>query len=107
MDRRQLASELNRLLLHTQQAYAHGDPASQSAAQRAPTELLREALDDLTGNRQIGAASPRGGDPPPQATPVERNPAGRPAQPQERNRAAGGPTQSDQMAALRRLLPGT
>src|SRR5205085_8039192 len=37
MDRRQLASELNRLLSHTQQAYAHGDPASQSAAQRGHT----------------------------------------------------------------------
>jgi hypothetical protein len=107
MDRRQLASELDRLLTHAQQAYAQGDrPAGQAASRRDPTELLRSALDDITGNRQAGSAPARDRDrEAPEAAAAERAPAGRPVQRAER-REAGSRTQSEQIAALRRLLPG-
>jgi len=107
LDRRQLAGELDRLLAHAQQAYAQGDrPAGQAATRRDATELLRSALDDITGNRQAGAAPARDPDPAvPEVGAAERAPAGRPVQRGER-REAGSRTQSDQIAALRRLLPG-
>ena len=107
LDRRQLAGELDRLLAHAQQAYAQGDrPAGQAATRRDATELLRSALDDITGNRQAGAAPARDPDPAvPEVGAAERAPAGRPVQRGER-REAGSRTQSEQIAALRRLLPG-
>ncbi len=109
IDRRQLASELDRLIAHSQLAYGQSaQPAGQTAPRRNPTELLRSALSDIAGNRQMAAAPTRDRDPvaPSEATAAQRDPASRPAQPQER-RPAGARIPADQAAALRRLLPGT
>ena len=107
VDRRRLASELDQLLAHAQQAYAQSDrPAGQAAARRNATELLRAALDDITGNRQGGTASARDPDPAvPEAAAAGRDPAGRPAQPQDR-RATGSRSLSELIAAARRLPGG-
>jgi hypothetical protein len=107
IDRRALAGELDRLLAHAQQAYAQSDRATgQAASRRDATELLRSALDDITGNRQAGAAPARDPDPAvPETAAPARDPAGRPALSQER-RTPGSRPQSEQIAALRRLLPG-
>ena len=107
LDRRQLASELDRLLAHAQQAYAQGErPAGQAASRRDPMEMLRSALDDITGNRQAGAAPVRDPDhAAPEAAAVQRDPASRPAQLQDR-RATGSRSLSEMIAAARRLPGG-
>jgi hypothetical protein len=105
-DRRQLAGELDRLLAHTQQAYAESArPAGQTSPRRQPAELLRSALNELTGNRQSGPVAERDADPAaPDVAAAERNPAGRPAQPQQDRKPTGIRTPSDQIAAARRML---
>ena len=62
-DRRALAQELDRLLLHTQQAYAQGANAGNRQSDRAgalpeAARLLRQARDELNGQRQAAAAAP-------------------------------------------------
>jgi hypothetical protein len=103
IDRPRLASELNQLLLHAQQAYAQSDRAiDQPATRRNPTELLRSALDEITGNRQAGKTPVRDTDSSvPEA--ADRGQPSRPSQPQER-RASGARTPAEQMAAARRQL---
>jgi hypothetical protein len=105
IDRPQLARELGQLLAHAQQAYAQsGRPADQSAPPQHPTDLLRSALDEITGGRQADAAPAR--DPAaPKATAADRNPPGRPSRPQDR-RASGTPTPAEQIAAAVRRLTG-
>jgi len=105
IDRPRLARELGQLLAHAQQAYAQSDrPADQTAPPRHPTDLLRSALDEITGGRQAGAAPARDPDAP-KTTAADRNPPGRPSQPQER-RAGGTPTPAEQIAAAVRRLAG-
>jgi hypothetical protein len=105
IDRPRLARELGQLLAHAQQAYAQSDrPADQTAPQQHPTDLLRSALDEITGGRQAGAAPARDS-PAPKATAADRNPPGRPSQPQDR-KASGTPTQAEQIAAAVRRLTG-
>jgi len=106
IDRPRLARELGQLLAHAQQAYAQSDrPADQSTLQQHPTDLLRSALDEITGGRQAGAAPVRDS-PAPKAATADRNPPGRPSQPQDR-KAGGTPTQAEQIAAAVRRLTGT
>jgi hypothetical protein len=105
IDRPQLARELGQLLAHAQRAYAQsGGPADQSAPPQHPTDLLRSALDEITGGRHADAAPAR--DPAaPKATAADRNPPGRPSQPQDR-KASGTPTPAEQIAAAVRRLTG-
>jgi hypothetical protein len=105
IDRPRLASELTQILAHAQQAYAQSDqPADQTATRRNPAELLRSALDEITGKRQAGAAAARDTDPAaPEA--ADRNPPGRSSQPQER-RASGARTPAEQLAAAARRQLG-
>jgi hypothetical protein len=103
IDRPRLAHELGQLLAHTQQAYAQSDrPADQTAPPQHPTDLLRSALDEITGSRQAGAAPAR--DLTPKATAADRDPPSRPSQPRERGKT---PTQAEQTAAAVRRLLGT
>src|SRR5262245_21376409 len=105
IDRPRLARELGQLLVHAQQAYAQSDrPADQTAPQQHPTDLLRSALEEITGGRQASAAPTRDS-PAPKATAADRNPPGRPAQPKDR-KASGTPTQAEQIAAAVRRLTG-
>jgi hypothetical protein len=106
VDRRQLASELERLLAHAQQAYAQSErPAGQTAVRTNPTAMLRSALDDITGNRQASAPLARDSEPSvPNPTAAQRDPVGRPV-PQPERRASGARTPAEQLAAVRRL-PG-
>jgi hypothetical protein len=105
IDRPRLASELSQLLLHAQQAYAQSDRTiDQPATRRSPTELLRSALDEITGNRQASATPARDTDSSaPEA--AERSQPDRPSQPQER-RASGARTPAEQMAAAARRQLG-
>ena len=106
IDRPRLARELGQLLAHAQQAYAQsGRPADQAAPPRNATDLLRSALDEITGGRQAGAAPER--DPAaPKATAANRNPPGRPSQPQD-PKASGTSTAAEQIAAAVRRLTGS
>src|SRR5215470_3445168 len=84
IDRPRLARELGQLLAHTQQAYAQSDrPADQPALPQHPTDLLRSALDEITGARQAGAA-PATDPAAPKTAAADRNPPDRPSQPQDR-----------------------
>jgi hypothetical protein len=105
-DRRQLAGELDRLLAHTQQAYAdNARPASQTSPRQAPADLLRSTLNELTRNRQTDTVAERDADPAPsQAAATERAPPVRPVQPPQERRPTGIRTPSDQIAAARRML---
>jgi hypothetical protein len=105
MDRRVLANELHRLLAHTQQAYAQGErPVDQTASRRDAVELLRSALDDITGNRQGGAAATPDPNHDVREAAANLDPAGRPGPPQER-KASSRRTPSELIAAARKL-PG-
>jgi hypothetical protein len=105
IDRPRLARELGQLLAHAQQAYSQSNrPADQTAPLQHPTNLLRSALDEITGGRQAGAA-PAPDPAVPKATAADRNPPGRPSQAQDR-RAGGTPTPAEQIAAAVRRLTG-
>jgi hypothetical protein len=105
IDRPRLTRELGQLLAHAQQAYAQSDrPADQTAPPQHPTNLLRSALDEITGARQAGAA-PASDPTAPETTAADRNPPGRPSQPQDR-RATRTPTPAEQIAAEVRRLTG-
>jgi hypothetical protein len=105
IDRPRLARELGQLLAHAQQAYAQSNrPADQTAPPRHPTDLLRSALDEITGGRQAGAAPARDPDAP-KTTAADRNAPGPPSQPQER-RTSGTPTAAERIAAAVRRLAG-
>src|SRR5262245_36193447 len=105
IDRPRLARELGQLLAHAQQAYTQSDrPADQTAPPQHATDLLRSALDEITGGRQAGAAPARDLAAP-KATPADRNPPGRLSQPQDR-KASGTPTAAEQIAAEVRRLSG-
>ena len=92
IDRRVLASDLGRLLAHTRQAYGQASNADRRATPRDVMQQLQAALDDIAGNRQVGAAAPRqpndgvgGGN----VAKAERGQADQPAQPSERKTARG------------------
>jgi hypothetical protein len=105
IERPRLANELSQLLAHAQQAYTQGDgPTDRTTPRRNPSELLRSALEEVTGKRQAGAAPARDTDPAAPAV-VDRNPPGRPSQPQER-RAGNARTPAEQMAATARRQLG-
>jgi hypothetical protein len=109
IDRPRLASELNQLLALARQAYAPGDRATnnQTSPRRNPAQLLQTALDEITGNRQAGAASARDPDAAaPEATAAERNPPGRASQQPQERRVSGAQTPAEQMAAALRRLAG-
>jgi len=103
IDRPRLASELNTLLAHAEQAY--GDrSANQNASRQNATELLRSALNDIKGNRQTAETPARDADST-QDNPAEPKSTARPTQPPDRrpNNAAAPAQQSAAAAALKRL----
>jgi hypothetical protein len=92
IDRRVLASALDRLLAHTRQAYGQTSNADRGATPRDVVQQLQAALDDIAGNRQAGTAAPsepNGGVGASNVAAAERGQAGRPAQPSERNTVSG------------------
>lgn len=106
MDRRLLASELDRLLAHAQQAYGQGErQPDQTAARRDPVELLRSAVDEITGNRQAGVAATLDPKHDLREAAANSDPASRHSLPQER-RVSGAPTPAEQIAATVRRLAG-
>ena len=105
IDRPRLTSELNSLLSHAEQAYANGDrPANQSTTRQNAAELLRSALNEMTGNRQAAEMPARESDNA-QASTTEPKPPVRPRQSPERraNNTAVPTQQSAAAAALKRL----
>jgi hypothetical protein len=107
INRPRLASELSQLLAHTRQAYAQSDgPVDESAPRQHPTDLLRSALDEITGSRRSAAAPARDQDPAaPKTAAADRSPPGRPSLSQER-RASSAPMPAEQIAATVRRLAG-
>ena len=98
VDRRVVASALNRLLGHARQAYGKTSNADRGATPRDVVQQLQAALDDIAGSRQAGSAAPHepdaGAGAGNIAAAAEQGPAGRPAQPSER-KTGGGRTPSE------------
>jgi hypothetical protein len=97
IDRRVLASALDRLLAHARQAYGQAGNADRSATPRDVVQQLQVALDDITGNRQAKATVPRepnGSAGAGSVATAEPTQANRPVQSSER-KTAGGRTPSE------------
>ena len=97
VDRRVVASALNRLLGHARQAYGQTSNADRGATPRDVVQQLQAALDDIAGIRQAGAAAahePDAGAGPGNIAAAEQGQADRPAQPSER-KTGGGRTPSE------------
>src|SRR5215831_2532076 len=97
VDRRVVASALNRLLGYARQAYGRTSNADRGATPRDVVQQLQAALDDIAGSRQAGAAASHEfgssaglGN----IAAAEQGQAGRPAQPSER-KTGGGRTPSE------------
>jgi hypothetical protein len=92
IDRQVLASELERLVAHTRQAYGQGANASNPVAPRDVARQLQAALDDIAGDRKVATINPPAPDDetaPDKAGAAAQDRTRRSAQPLER-RAAGG-----------------
>jgi hypothetical protein len=107
VDRSRLASELNQLLAHARQAYANGDRfADGSPSPRRATDLLRSALDEITGSRELGVAAVDDPAAPMAKTDTaDRGPPRSPSPSQER-RASREPRSAEQIAAALRRMAG-
>jgi hypothetical protein len=107
VDRSRLAGELSQLLAHTRQAYANGDRlADGSPSPRRATELLRSALDEITGRREPAVATAE--DPAAAATKTDaadRSPPRSPS-PALEHKATGEPRSAEQIAAALRRMAG-
>jgi hypothetical protein len=107
VDRSRLTSELNQLLAHARQAYANGDRlADGGPSPRRATDLLRSALDEITGGREPGpAAAENPAAPATKTETADRTAPHSPAPPQER-RTSGEPKSAEQIAAALRRMSG-
>jgi hypothetical protein len=108
VDRSRLASELSQLLAHARQAYANGDRlADRNPSPRHTTDLLRSAIEEITGSREAGGAA--AADPAAPATKTDTAdrspPRPAPAPPLERG-AIGEPRSAEQIAAALRRMAG-
>jgi len=91
VDRRALASGLDRLLAHVRQAYGQGSNAERRAKPQDVMRQLQAMRDDIAGNRQAGTATaqaPEDAAGAGSAVAAERDQAARQAAPSER-RSAG------------------
>jgi hypothetical protein len=90
IDRRLLTGKLQSLVAHARQAYGEGSNVTQRAAPRDVVQQLQAALDDIAGNREAAAGSPRADVDevrPDSSAAVPQERARRPAQPLERKTA--------------------
>jgi hypothetical protein len=92
IDRRALTSALEQLLGHAHRAYSQAGNADRGATARDVTQQLQAALDDIAGNRQAAARTPRepeGGVDAGKVATADRAQANRPVQPPARKSPSG------------------